>query len=58
MKTSAFVASETASSTEPTPKLFSYTELDDFDDNLRKKRTEDMESQEHILEPPGKTWRR
>jgi hypothetical protein len=31
------------------PRWFSHTELDNFDNSLRKKRSEDMESQKQIL---------
>lgn len=33
------------------PRWSSHTELDNFDNSLRKKRSEDMESQERILQP-------
>jgi len=47
-RTSYFTVEEAAPSSTR-PHRFSYTELDDIDTALRKKRLGDMESQEDIL---------
>ncbi|KAK3319594.1 hypothetical protein B0T19DRAFT_269382 [Cercophora scortea] len=49
-KTTTYPGSEAADQASAKPSWFSYTELEDVDGSLRKKRSADMESQEHILE--------
>jgi len=46
--------SETVTNPATQPRWFSYTELDDIDDGLRKNSTRDMESQGYILQSGGR----